>query len=271
MGSNRNKKYEMGRSLSEQSKGLVSHGHSKKKGYTREVFAPVARIEAIQVVFGPLPHLLGHSLIKRMIKVLFSIALMIKRFNVSQRSCFVEPDHPTKEQHGYKRGTIDKTLFIRRNKKDIMLVQVMCFVHVFMYSKDFLHLNAVQRDLQLSQGKPNLGLWYPKESPHDFEAISDVTMVVQPLYRKSINRHSLDAKEECQEHAAVAPSPQAPTPPPIPTPIPPPIPTPTTPPPIPTPTPPPIPTPISPTIPNTYIHHTPPPELNLQYTPRAHL
>ncbi|GJU06136.1 putative ribonuclease H-like domain-containing protein [Tanacetum coccineum] len=28
------------------------------------------------------------------------------------------------EKHGYKRGTIDKTLFIKRDKKDIMLVQV---------------------------------------------------------------------------------------------------------------------------------------------------
>ncbi|GKD40356.1 putative ribonuclease H-like domain-containing protein, partial [Tanacetum coccineum] len=28
------------------------------------------------------------------------------------------------EQHGYKRGAIDKTLFIKRDKKDIMLVQV---------------------------------------------------------------------------------------------------------------------------------------------------
>ncbi|GJT49022.1 putative ribonuclease H-like domain-containing protein [Tanacetum coccineum] len=69
---------------------------------------------------------------------------------VSQPPGFVDPDHPTKvykvvkalyglhqaprawyatlstflEKHGYKRGTIDKTLFIRRNKKDIMLVQV---------------------------------------------------------------------------------------------------------------------------------------------------
>ncbi|GJX58990.1 putative ribonuclease H-like domain-containing protein [Tanacetum coccineum] len=69
---------------------------------------------------------------------------------VSQPPGFVDPDHPTKvykvvkalyglhqaprawyatlstflEQHGYKRGTIDKTLFIRRNKNDIMLVQV---------------------------------------------------------------------------------------------------------------------------------------------------
>ncbi|GJU35341.1 putative ribonuclease H-like domain-containing protein [Tanacetum coccineum] len=69
---------------------------------------------------------------------------------VSQPPGFVDPDHPTKvykvvkalyglhqaprawyatlstflEKHGYKRGTIDKTLFIKRNKKDIMLVQV---------------------------------------------------------------------------------------------------------------------------------------------------
>ncbi|GJY73204.1 putative ribonuclease H-like domain-containing protein [Tanacetum coccineum] len=69
---------------------------------------------------------------------------------VSQPPGFVDPDHPTKVykvvkalyglhqaprawyatlstflvKHGYRRGTIDKTLFIRRNKKDIMLVQV---------------------------------------------------------------------------------------------------------------------------------------------------
>ncbi|GKF87965.1 putative ribonuclease H-like domain-containing protein [Tanacetum coccineum] len=69
---------------------------------------------------------------------------------VSQPPGFVDPEHPTKVykvvkalyglyqaprawyatlstflvKHGYRRGTIDKTLFIRRNKKDIMLVQV---------------------------------------------------------------------------------------------------------------------------------------------------
>ncbi|GKF91979.1 putative ribonuclease H-like domain-containing protein, partial [Tanacetum coccineum] len=69
---------------------------------------------------------------------------------VSQPPGFVDPDHPTKiykvvkalyglhqaprawyatlstflEKHGYKRGIIDKTLFIKRDKKDIMLVQV---------------------------------------------------------------------------------------------------------------------------------------------------
>ncbi|GJT00113.1 putative ribonuclease H-like domain-containing protein [Tanacetum coccineum] len=69
---------------------------------------------------------------------------------VSQPPGFVDPDHHKKvykvvkalyglhqaprawyatlstflEKHGYKRGTIDKTLFIKRDKKDIMLVQV---------------------------------------------------------------------------------------------------------------------------------------------------
>ncbi|GJR82754.1 putative ribonuclease H-like domain-containing protein [Tanacetum coccineum] len=85
--------------------------------------------------------------IKWMLKVYGTID---EEVYVSQPPGFVDPDHPTKvykvvkalyglhqaprawyatlstflEKHGYKRGTIDKTLFIRRNKKDIMLVQV---------------------------------------------------------------------------------------------------------------------------------------------------
>ncbi|GJV62294.1 putative ribonuclease H-like domain-containing protein [Tanacetum coccineum] len=69
---------------------------------------------------------------------------------VSQPPSFVDPDHPKKvykvvkalyelhqaprawyatlstflEEHGYRRGTIDKTLFIKKDKNDIMLVQV---------------------------------------------------------------------------------------------------------------------------------------------------
>ncbi|GJV67940.1 putative ribonuclease H-like domain-containing protein [Tanacetum coccineum] len=69
---------------------------------------------------------------------------------VSQPPGFVDPDHPKKvykvvkalyglhqaprawyatlstflEKHGYQRGTIDKTLFIKKDKKDIILVQI---------------------------------------------------------------------------------------------------------------------------------------------------
>ncbi|GKA07650.1 putative ribonuclease H-like domain-containing protein [Tanacetum coccineum] len=84
------------------------------------------------------------------VKSAFLYGTIDEEVYVSQPPGFVDPDHPTKvykvvkalyglhqaprawyatlstflEKHGYKRGTIDKTLFIRRNKKDIMLVQV---------------------------------------------------------------------------------------------------------------------------------------------------
>ncbi|GJS37556.1 putative ribonuclease H-like domain-containing protein [Tanacetum coccineum] len=77
--------------------------------------------------------------------------LLDEEVYVSQPPSFVDPNHPKKvykvvkalyglhqaprnwyatlstflEKHGYKRGTIDKTLFIKRDKKDIMLVQVL--------------------------------------------------------------------------------------------------------------------------------------------------
>ncbi|GKF68074.1 hypothetical protein Tco_0197753 [Tanacetum coccineum] len=35
------------------------------------------------------------------------------------------------------------------------------------------HLNAVKRIFKYLNGKPNLGLWYPRESPFDLEAFSD--------------------------------------------------------------------------------------------------
>ncbi|GKB42564.1 retrovirus-related pol polyprotein from transposon TNT 1-94, partial [Tanacetum coccineum] len=88
------------------------------------------------------------------------------------------------EKHGYKRGTIDKTLFIKRDKKDIMLVQVYVDDIIFGYTKKSWcdefealmksryvaedtqvtpktsHLNDVKRIFKYLKGKPHLGLWY---------------------------------------------------------------------------------------------------------------
>ncbi|GKC50432.1 putative ribonuclease H-like domain-containing protein [Tanacetum coccineum] len=84
------------------------------------------------------------------VKSAFLYGTIDEEVYVSQPPGFVDPDHPNKvykvvkalyrlhqaprawyanlstflEKHGYKRGTIDKTLFIKRDKKDIMLVQV---------------------------------------------------------------------------------------------------------------------------------------------------
>ncbi|GKF88701.1 putative ribonuclease H-like domain-containing protein [Tanacetum coccineum] len=84
------------------------------------------------------------------VKSAFLYGTIDEEVYVSQPPGFVDPDHPKKvykvvkdlyglhqaprawyatlstflEKNGYKRGTIDKTLFIKRDKKDIMLVQV---------------------------------------------------------------------------------------------------------------------------------------------------
>ncbi|GJT89251.1 putative ribonuclease H-like domain-containing protein [Tanacetum coccineum] len=249
---------------------LVAQGHRQEEGIDYdEVFAPVARIEAIRCIF--------------------------------LTSCFVDPEHPREEKQGYKRGTIDKTLFIKKDKKDIMLVQVYVddiifgstrkswcdefealmkgrfqmssmgelifflglqvkqktdgiFISQDKYVADMLkkfdlasvktaitpmetkmaltkdeeadevdvhlyrsmigslmyltasrpdimfavcacsrfqvtpktsHLNAVKRIFKYLKGKPNLGLWYPRESSFDLEAYSDSDYAGANLDRKS--------------------------------------------------------------------------------------
>ncbi|GKB16985.1 putative ribonuclease H-like domain-containing protein, partial [Tanacetum coccineum] len=87
---------------------------------------------------------------KRDVKSVFLYRTIDEEVYVSQTPGFVDPNHPNKvykvvkalyglhqaprawyatlstflEQSGYRRGTIDKTLFIKKEKKDIMLVQV---------------------------------------------------------------------------------------------------------------------------------------------------
>ncbi|GJZ79638.1 hypothetical protein Tco_0644475 [Tanacetum coccineum] len=48
-----------------------------------------------------------------------------------------------------------------------------------------LHLNVVKRIFKYLKGKPNLGLWYPRESSFDLEAYSDSDYVGANLDKKS--------------------------------------------------------------------------------------
>ncbi|GJR35585.1 putative ribonuclease H-like domain-containing protein [Tanacetum coccineum] len=306
---------------------LVAQGYTQEEGIDYdEVFAPVARIEAIKL-FLAFASFIGFIVYQMDVKSAFLYDNIDEEVYVSQPPGFVDPDHLTKvykvvkalyglhqaprawyatlstflEKHGYKRGTIDKTLFIKRDKKDIMLVQVyvddiifgstnkswcdefealmksifqmssigeltfflglqvkqnkggivisqdkyvteilkkfdlvnvkaaitpmetkvpltkdeeaidvdvhlyrsmigslmyltasrpdimyaVCVCSRFQVTPKTSHLNAVKRIFKYLKGKPNLGLWYPRESPFDLEAFSDSDYGGSNLDRKS--------------------------------------------------------------------------------------
>ncbi|GJW62113.1 ribonuclease H-like domain-containing protein [Tanacetum coccineum] len=306
---------------------LVAQGYTQEEGIDYdEVFAPVARIEAIRL-FLAFASFMGFIVFQMDVKSAFLYGTIDEEVYVSQPPGFVDPDHPNKvykvvkalyglhqaprawyatlstflEKHGYKRGTIDKTLFIKRDKKDIMLVQVyvddiifgstnkswcdefealmksrfqmssmgeltfflglqvkqnkggifisqdkyvaeilkkfdlvnvkvaitpmetkvpltkdeeaidvdvhlyrsmigsimyltasrpdimyaVCVCSRFQVTLKTSHLNVVKRIFKYLKGKPNLGLWYPRESPFDLEAFSDSDYGGSNLDRKS--------------------------------------------------------------------------------------
>ena len=124
--------------------------HRQEEGidYT-EVFAPVARVEAIRL-FLAFTSFMGFKVYQMDVKSAFLYGEIEEEVYVTQPKGFEDPHHPEKVykvvkalyglhqaprawyarlssfllKHGYRRGTIDKTLFIKKSMQDIILVQV---------------------------------------------------------------------------------------------------------------------------------------------------
>ncbi|GKD99775.1 putative ribonuclease H-like domain-containing protein [Tanacetum coccineum] len=114
-----------------------------------EVFAPVARIEAIRL-FLAFASYKGFTVYQMDVKCAFLYGTIEEEIYVHQPPGFVDPAHPNRVykvikalyglhqapkawyetlssfliENGFRRCTIDKTLFIKKKKSDIMLVQV---------------------------------------------------------------------------------------------------------------------------------------------------
>ncbi|GKB77052.1 putative ribonuclease H-like domain-containing protein, partial [Tanacetum coccineum] len=129
---------------------LIVQGYRQEEGIDYdEVFAPVDMIEAIKI-FLAFAYYMGFIVYQMDVKSAFLYGTIDEEVYVSQPPSFVDPKFPKKVykvvkalyglhqtprawyatlstfllKSGYKRGTIDKTLFIKKDKNDIMLVQV---------------------------------------------------------------------------------------------------------------------------------------------------
>ncbi|GJX19998.1 putative ribonuclease H-like domain-containing protein [Tanacetum coccineum] len=97
-----------------------------------EVFALVARIEAIRI-FLAFASYMGFIVYQMDVKSALLYGTIDEEVYVSQPSGFVDPKFPKKS--GYIRGTINKNLFIKKDKNDIMLVQVYVDDIIFGFTK----------------------------------------------------------------------------------------------------------------------------------------
>ncbi|GJR79359.1 putative ribonuclease H-like domain-containing protein [Tanacetum coccineum] len=113
----RNKKDERGIVIKNKAR-LVAQGYTQEEGIDYdEVFAPVARIEAIRL-FLAYASFKDFMMYQMDVKSAFLYGKIEEEVYVCQPLGFEDPDFPD------RRGKIDKTLFIRRDKGDILLVQV---------------------------------------------------------------------------------------------------------------------------------------------------
>ncbi|GJS64388.1 putative ribonuclease H-like domain-containing protein [Tanacetum coccineum] len=145
----RNKKYERGIVVRNKAR-LVAQGYTQEEGIDYdEVFAPVARIEAIRLFFA-YASFMGFIVYQMDVKSAFLYGTIKEEVYVCQPPGFEDPQFPDKVykvekalyglhqaprawyetlstyllENGFRRDTIDKTLFIKKDKGDILLVQV---------------------------------------------------------------------------------------------------------------------------------------------------
>ncbi|GJU96031.1 putative ribonuclease H-like domain-containing protein [Tanacetum coccineum] len=203
-----------------------------------EVFTPIARIEAIRLFLAYASYT-GFFVYQMDVKSAFLYGTIEEVVYVCQPPGFEDPHFPNKVykvekalyglhqaprawyetlstyliENGFRRGTIDKTLFIKKDKDDILLVQVyvddiifgstkkslcdefeasrpdimfaVCACARFQVTPKTSHIHVVKRIFRYLKGQPKLGLWYPRDSPFDLEAFSDSDYAGASLDRKS--------------------------------------------------------------------------------------
>ncbi|GJS89991.1 putative reverse transcriptase domain-containing protein [Tanacetum coccineum] len=146
----RNKKDEKGIVIKKNKARLVAQGYTQEEGIDYDkVFVPVARIEAIRL-FLAYASFKDFVLYQMDVKSAFLYGKIEEEVYVCQPPGFEDPDFPDRVykvkkalyglhqaprawyetlstyllDNGFERGKIDKTLFIRRHKGDILLVQM---------------------------------------------------------------------------------------------------------------------------------------------------
>nr|GEV73482.1 hypothetical protein [Tanacetum cinerariifolium] len=173
--------------------GKKGHRQKERIDYD-EVFTPVARIEAIKI-FLAFASYMGFIVYQMDVKSAFLYRKINEEVYVSQPQGFIDPKFPKKVykvikalyglhqaprawyatlstflvKSGYRRGLIDKTLFKKKDKKDIMLVQVYVDDIIFGSTKKSWFEALIKSRFQISSMVNSLSLLDYRSSRENME------------------------------------------------------------------------------------------------------
>nr|GEY15800.1 putative ribonuclease H-like domain-containing protein [Tanacetum cinerariifolium] len=106
---------------------------------------------------------------------------MLKKFDMESvrtaTTSYEVPKHKSKDEPDdavnvhLNRSMIGSLMYLTASRPDIMFVVIACSRH--QVTPMTSHLHAVKKIFKYLKGQPNLGLWYPRDSPFQLEAYRD--------------------------------------------------------------------------------------------------
>ncbi|GJS01872.1 putative ribonuclease H-like domain-containing protein [Tanacetum coccineum] len=216
----RNKKDERGIVVRNKAR-LVAQGYTQEEGIDYdEVFAPVARIEAIRL-FLAYASFMNFVVYQMDVKSAFLYGKIEEEVYVCQPSGFEDPEFPDRVYkvekalyglHQDPRAWVNGDILLVMQKEDGIFISQDKYMNEILKKFGFSTLRIVSTPMETSKlllkdaeaedvdvylyrsmigylkGQPKLGLWYPKDSPFDLEAYTNSEYVGASLDRKSTTR-----------------------------------------------------------------------------------
>ncbi|GKB41402.1 retrovirus-related pol polyprotein from transposon TNT 1-94, partial [Tanacetum coccineum] len=152
---------------------LVAQGYTQEEGIAYdEVFAPVARIEAIRLflAYASFKDFMVHQMD---VKSAFLYGKIEEEVYVCQPPGFEDPDFPDRV---YK---VEKPLLKDEDGEEVDVHLYRSMIGSLMY------LTSSRPDIMYLKGQPKLGLWYSKDLPFDLVIYTDSDYAGASLDRKS--------------------------------------------------------------------------------------
>nr|GEY54039.1 hypothetical protein [Tanacetum cinerariifolium] len=157
---------------------LVAQGYTQEERIDyEEVFAPIARIEAIRL-FLPYASFMGFIVYQIDVKSAFLYGTIDEEaprawYGTLSKYFWIMAFKGELLIRHYSSESTKESFCL--SKPDIMFAVCACARH--QVTPKECHLHAVKRIFRYLKGHPNLGLWYPKETPFDLVAYQIVIMV----------------------------------------------------------------------------------------------